>query len=264
MTRWALIDDEGCVVRAGQGPAAPPGALVLPEGVTLEGIIRQHFDGARWRPRPKLPEIEQTASGLRVSGLPEGARLELFDAATGEEISAGSKGGRIELDLADTGVWSATLSAPKPYLPREQLVVRGEGRAAIETMKAAAGRERAVAQVNEASGRIRRRYVTDIPGQEMLYLEKRSEALRYAALPEEPDSLEDYPLIAAEVGITAPTAWQVAQIWLHQSAYLVSVAAALESARLGAVAAIEAARTPDEIDAALAAFNDRVSRGIER
>ncbi|WP_145106392.1 hypothetical protein [Cereibacter sediminicola] len=105
--------------------------------------------------------------------------------------------------------------------------------------------------VNSAADAVRRRYVTMIAGQDMLYLRKEAEARAYLADPD-PDPA-DYPLIMAEVGITAPEAWHVAQVYLGLSAVWISLAAPLETARLGAIAQIEVAEDAETIRAIVAA-----------
>lgn len=91
--------------------------------------------------------------------------------------------------------------------------------------------------------------ITDLPGQQMIYLAKEAEAARWAADPA-PD-LADYPLIAAEIGITAPDAASLVQIWLNMAALWRSAAADLEALRLTASAAIDAATTVEEVGAAV-------------
>lgn len=91
----------------------------------------------------------------------------------------------------------------------------------------------------------RRLYVTALPGQEMIYLAKEAEAARFLVDPD-PD-MASYPFIAAEVGITAQTAWQVAQIWAFMATLWREVAAELEQTRLGLSAQIAAATTPAEL-----------------
>lgn len=120
-------------------------------------------------------------------------------------------------------------------------------------------RTEATARVNQDTDGIRRRFITSIAGQEMIYLEKRAEALRYLAAVPEPRTLSDYPLLAAEVGITAPTAWQLAQVWANQAAMLVAVAASLERLRLGAIKALEEATTETEIETALSRFRQQLA-----
>ncbi|GHC41739.1 hypothetical protein GCM10007291_49550 [Gemmobacter nanjingensis] len=91
--------------------------------------------------------------------------------------------------------------------------------------------------------------ITDLPGQSMIYLAKEAEAARWAADPA-PD-LADYPLIAAEIGITAPDGASLAQIWLNLAALWRSAAADLEALRLTTRAAIDAATTLEEVGAAV-------------
>lgn len=113
----------------------------------------------------------------------------------------------------------------------------------LETAKAAA-----IARVNDWAGRERARHITIAPGQDMIYLAKEAEALRYLADPDPAPA--DYPLICAEVGITAPDAYQIAQVWAYMSAMWRQVAAQIETLRLGTIAQIEAAQT----EAAVAAI----------
>ena len=61
-------------------------------------------------------------------------------------------------------------------------------------------------------------------------------------------------MITAEVGVTAPTAWELAQIWVNVSVYWRSIAARIEGARMRAIARIEAASDPKAVTAVLAAF----------
>lgn len=81
---------------------------------------------------------------------------------------------------------------------------------------------------------------------------KEAEARAFLAEPD-PD-LADYPMLSAEVGITAPDAETLAQIWLNMVVLWRSAAAGLEALRLTTAAAIEAAGTVAEVDAAMAAI----------
>ncbi|WP_347268188.1 hypothetical protein [Paracoccus sp. (in: a-proteobacteria)] len=110
----------------------------------------------------------------------------------------------------------------------------------------------AVARINALTGMVRRRFVTDIPGQEALYLMKEAEARAWLAATA-PDPAQ-FPLITAEVGITAPDADQVAQVYVNLAAIWLQTAASLETARLGHILAAETAATPDAADAAAQAF----------
>jgi hypothetical protein len=115
-------------------------------------------------------------------------------------------------------------------------------------------RAAAIRRINARAGEIRATFVTGIVGQEMLYLAKEEEARAWVADPA--PVLANYPLIAAEVGpgLTAPDADDLAQIWLNLGAQWRLVAAQIETARLGAVYAVEAAQSEAEIAAIEAAY----------
>lgn len=116
-------------------------------------------------------------------------------------------------------------------------------------------RREAIAKVNNRAGQVRLMFITDEPGQDMLYLKKEMEAVAYLAETPEPADLSGYVLMSKEVGptMTAPTAYQLAQIWLYMSDQWKIVAGEIEAARLGTVYAIEAATTDAEITVLVAA-----------
>ena len=117
---------------------------------------------------------------------------------------------------------------------------------------------RAVARINDAASSLRQHYITVIPGQEMIYLAKEAEAVRYLGDPA-PDMAE-YPMLSAEVGITAPTAYELAQLWANMSALWRQVAAQIETARLTAIYAIEAAPDAAAIQTATSGAMDALSQ----
>ncbi len=104
--------------------------------------------------------------------------------------------------------------------------------------------------INAAAGRARMPYITDIPGQQMIYLGKEAEARAWLADPA-PDPAA-YPLLLAEVGLTAETPYQLAQLWLGLGVLWRQVAAAIEAARMTALRAVDEARDQAAIDAATA------------
>lgn len=112
----------------------------------------------------------------------------------------------------------------------------------------------AIAVVNDAAKVVRRRFVTDLPGQEMMYLRKEARARAFLAEPVTPADLTAYPLIAAEIGITAQTAAEVAQVYINLAFLWETVGAALETVRLGAISAIETAADTTAIDQTLTSF----------
>ncbi|WP_287994585.1 hypothetical protein [Acidiphilium sp.] len=112
-------------------------------------------------------------------------------------------------------------------------------------------RQTAINRINQLADSVRRMFITPIIGQEMVYLEKESEARVYLALDPEPVDLSGFPFIAAEVGVTAATPQQVAQLYLNLGAQWRVVGSMLENVRLGSIAAIEAATTLAQISAAV-------------
>ena len=105
---------------------------------------------------------------------------------------------------------------------------------------------------------LRQHYITVIPGQEMIYLAKEAEAVRYLA--EAPETLTEYQMLSAEVGVTAPTAYELAQLWANMSALWRQVAATIEHIRLSAIYAVEAAPDADAITAATSGALDALSQ----
>lgn len=129
--------------------------------------------------------------------------------------------------------WSRTITA------------EARAAAALEAAKAEA-RVTLAAAVTAARAAL----ITDLPGQSMIYLAKEAEARAWMADPT-PDPAA-YPLLSAELGITAPDGASLAQIWLNLATLWRSTAADLEALRLTASAAIDAATTLEEVGAAMA------------
>jgi len=114
---------------------------------------------------------------------------------------------------------------------------------------------RAVALVNAEAGRVRSLYITVMPGQEMIYLLKEAEARNFLAQENPPVDLTDYPFLAAEVGVTAPTAYQLAQTWANIATMWRQIAAEIENGRLTKIRLIEAATSMTDLDA-IGGLND--------
>jgi hypothetical protein len=95
-----------------------------------------------------------------------------------------------------------------------------------------------IALINFYIGETRKRFITSIPGQDMIYLEKEREAKDYLALEEEPETLQDFPFIAADVGVTAPTPFQVAQVYMNLASAWKVIGPQLEYLRLTTIKAV--------------------------
>lgn len=131
----------------------------------------------------------------------------------------------------------------------QMVTAEASATAALDAAKAAARAELAT-----AVGSLRGAYITSLPGQEMIYMAKEAEARDWLAAGE-PADLTTYPLLVAEIGLTAPTAFELAQLWLNMGALWREAAARLETLRLGAGTAIEAAETVEQVEAALKLFD---------
>jgi hypothetical protein len=119
----------------------------------------------------------------------------------------------------------------------------------------ATARKTAKAQVDAAVGKVRLAYITDTPGQALIYAAKEAEAAAFLALPEAPETLEQFPFIAAEVGTSSGgTPDEIAQLYLNLAAIWETVGAQLEAARIGAKDAIDAAPDRPAIAAAVEAL----------
>lgn len=122
--------------------------------------------------------------------------------------------------------------------------------AAARTDELARARAEAVTRVNARVEAFRSQFAT--PGQAEIYAIKLEQARALVLNWFEPVDLSPWPAIVAEVGITAPTAWQVAQIILHQAARAKAALIASEAPRQAALAAIAGADDPDKLSPILA------------
>lgn len=92
-------------------------------------------------------------------------------------------------------------------------------------------------------------FITVLPGQDMIYLAKEAEAKAWVA--DAAPDLAAFPLLSAEVGITAPDADQLAQLWLNMATLWRIEAARLEALRMSVTAAVSAAGSVEEVELAM-------------
>lgn len=112
----------------------------------------------------------------------------------------------------------------------------------------AAAKAEATARVDAEAEATRLLYVTPGSAQALVYEAKRHEAISLAADPS-PDPA-DYPLLSAEIGITAPTLAEVGDAVLEMAGQWRAIAAQIERLRLTAKAGIAAATTIGAVHAA--------------
>jgi hypothetical protein len=115
----------------------------------------------------------------------------------------------------------------------------------------AAARFYALRDVDEAAGRARLRYITDVPGQQAVYMTKLQQAQAYAAAFALDAQAPVPSYLAAEAAATGMTAVQVtdnilalAALWNDQAG------PGIEGARMGGKAAVTAAADLEAVEAA--------------
>lgn len=120
--------------------------------------------------------------------------------------------------------------------------------------------------IDEAAGRARRRYITDVPGQEAVYLVKLQEAQAYAAAHALDSGATVPAYIAAEASAIGQSAITVANTVIALAGFWNgNVGPAIEGARLGGKAAVAAATGADEAAtiAAIEAARDAALSALE-
>ena len=175
-------------------------------------------------PRTSFPEP------LQVGDLPDGIVRVVYAGRPAEQAGA------VVEEATPTfagGHWQQTWTA------------RAETPAELAAAKAAA-----ITTIDTEAEAVRLRYVTPGAAQQLIYEAKRHEAVALAA-DQSPDPA-DYPLLAAEIGITASTLTDVGAAVLLTAAQWRNVAAAIERLRLGAKQAVAAATTIAAVHAAAA------------
>ncbi len=107
--------------------------------------------------------------------------------------------------------------------------------------------------VDVAAETERLKYITPGAGQALTYMQKSDEARRY--LSEDDPDAANYPLLSAEIGITADDMAGVASIVSAAFIQWQQIGAAIEAARLGGKASIDASDNAADAEEAFAAIN---------
>lgn len=123
--------------------------------------------------------------------------------------------------------------------------------ATVASLSLAAVKTQMIGLVNAAAEKERLKYITAGQGQAMTYAEKRDQARAFLAA-NNPDPA-DYPMIANEVGITAATAQEVAEVISGRYAAWKAIGEEIERVRMVSNKAIEDAA--DEENARAVASN---------
>lgn len=111
-------------------------------------------------------------------------------------------------------------------------------------------RAAALAAIDASAGEFRKNFITAVPGQEMVYQQKRVEAeMLMADADTNPATI---PHIVAEAALNGIEPFDQAVIVLTMAEQWTALSALIEGKRLGAKAAVAAATTPAQIDQAAA------------
>lgn len=110
-------------------------------------------------------------------------------------------------------------------------------------------REVGAVSVEEKANEVRARFAT--PGKHVIYDKKLQEAQRYLeaiASNKPPADLKKFPYLRREVGLTAPTPIELAQLWVGMNMAWDEVSPLIEEISLRGKYQVKAARSQDEID----------------
>lgn len=113
----------------------------------------------------------------------------------------------------------------------------------------AAYKDAAIRRINEAAEHCRSKYITTGDGQAMTYLEKINQARSCVAV-SSPEA-RDYPMLAGEIGITAPTLVGVAEAVINAYNQWLVIGSAIEAIRMAANAEVANSGTKDEVNSAI-------------
>ncbi|RUU75711.1 hypothetical protein [Mesorhizobium sp. M7A.F.Ca.MR.362.00.0.0] len=103
-------------------------------------------------------------------------------------------------------------------------------------------------KIDDGAGEVRKRFITAVPGQEMVYQQKRLEAEQLMANPD--IATAEIPHIAAEAALNNITSYDQAVVVLTMSEQWTTVSAQIETMRLAAKAAVARAANPAAIEQA--------------
>lgn len=156
--------------------------------------------------------------------------------------------------LDDQGEVLNTVVCSEAEIATFTAAAEGASYAYLDDSLSADAQRRAIRQVNETCGALRKRFLTDLPMQDMIYLEKRQEARAWLSATD-PDPA-DYVYLSAEEGLTAPTITGVAQTIIGMSVQAHALGAEIEKLRIGSIIQMEQATTQAELEAAIASFEE--------
>lgn len=147
--------------------------------------------------------------------------------------------------------------ADKAVRPPHESAWSNTAMAWIDPRTLAGAQAAALVRIDDAAGAARLRYITDVPGQQAVYLRKMEQAQAFAAGGYVGDPP---PYVASEAQATGATAQVAADTILAVAAYWDGVLSpAIEEARIGGKRNVESAATVAAVDAATQAAVDALA-----
>lgn len=163
----------------------------------------------------------------------------------------GVSGGTVLEEVEETNPYELFVLVESDGIPniRDQVVRDGQLVPRIKTLDEV--RQEALQELILEVEILRRRYVTRALIQDGIYLRKAEEGRRFLALSHTPNDLSAFPMIDAEVGITAGSAKALAELWVTKAVETDAALAAIEKTRLVTKWQIENATDVETIKDAL-------------
>lgn len=107
-------------------------------------------------------------------------------------------------------------------------------------------RQAAKSKINTEAGKFRLNFITDAPGQDLVYRDKQAQAQAYLADPDIPD--DAIPGIVSEVGTSSgSTKYEVAQVIVNMAARWQVASSKIERMRCLALQAVDDAKSEQQI-----------------
>ena len=115
----------------------------------------------------------------------------------------------------------------------------------------------AIVKINVQTGKARGYFITDLPGQQLIYQQKEAEARAF--IDDVAPDMADYPYLDAEVGVTAATAYDVALVYLEQASKWRAAGPLLEGHRMSMIQGVAQCSTVDQVDQVYSGFISAMS-----
>ena len=134
----------------------------------------------------------------------------------------------------------------------------------VDAVSVTTAKRKAVAEINRVVGWARQQFVSSQTGQDTVYEEKAKEGRRYILQVLEPLNLSDFPMLENEVGVTAPTAYELAQIWVNRNDMDRSSLALIEGVKFRHLDQLSSAQSTASVASVLATATDALAALVQQ